>query len=109
MAWLASIDLWGIWMALTSLAIWAFIIGYAAKTVRRRYLAQTLGRLVRAIVGAIIVAVAILGIGFGIDRLVVDLHRELITLALAVVTTATTFWTFHRLDRAPAQPSTPPQ
>ena len=109
MAWLASIDLWGIWMALTSLAIWAFIIGYATKIVRRRYLAQTLGRLVRAIVGALLVAACWFGLFIGIDRLVIDLHRELITLAFAVVTTATTFWTFHRFDRAPAQPSTPPQ
>ena len=109
MAWFASIDVWGIWLTLTSLAIWAFMIGYAAKIVRERYLAQTLGRLIRAIVGALLVAAYWLGLFIGIDRLVIDLHRELIMSAFAVVATATTFWTFHRLDRAPAQPSTPPQ
>lgn len=97
---------WGVWLTLTSLAIWVILIGAGAKVLWRRYQEETLRRLIKALLGGLAVSVCCLGIYIFIDRFAVDLHDNFpVAVAAAIFATAASGWTFHRLDRPPRHPT----
>jgi hypothetical protein len=74
-------------------------IGATAAGLRKRIQEKTLGRLVRAFLGAALAAAAFMSAFIAIDRLVIDLHGQILVPALFM--TICVAYTFHRLDRAP--------